>query len=150
MNIIGDDQYNPLNESNPSDQSLVIFDVVIFNPRIMKIAAESFTRLRHKNVSLIFCTQNVFLPDKTYRTITLNLTASFLLRMRDCRQVSLYGKTFLTKDKIDCFLELYKRVVFKERQYGYLMVDFTKFSENPLALRSYIFEDEGYERAYQL
>ena len=109
----------------------------------MKIAAESFTRLCHKIVSLFFWTQNVFLPDKTYRTITLNLTASF-------SQVSLYGKSFLTKDKIDCFLELYKRVVFKEHQYGYLMVHFTKFSENPLALRSYIFKDEGYERAYQL
>ena len=150
LNIIRDDQYNPLLESEGNEQSLVIFDDVIFNPRVMKIAAESFTRGRHMNVSLIFCTQNLFLADKTYRTITLNLTAAFLLRIRDSRQVSLYGNTFLPKEKINCFLELYKQVVFKERKYGYLMIDFTKFSENPLALRSYIFEDEGYERAYQL
>ena len=144
------DHYKALNDSGTSEPSLVIFDDVIFNPRVMKIAAESFTRGRHMNVSLIFCTQNLFLADKTYRTITLNLTAAFLLRIRDSRQVSLYGNTFLPKEKINCFLELYKQVVFKERKYGYLMIDFTKFSENPLALRSYIFEDEGYERACQL
>ena len=85
----------------------------------------------------------------TYRTIALSLSASFLLRIRDC-QVSVYGKTFLTKDKFNCFLELYKQVVFTERKSGYLMVDLTKFAENPLALKSYIFEDGGYERAYQL
>ena len=150
LNIIRDDQYNPLLETGSNEQSLVIFDDVIFNPRVMKIAAESFTRGRHMNVSLIFCTQNLFLADKSYRTITLNLTAAFLLRIRDSRQVTLYGNTFLPKEKINCFLELYKQVVFKERKYGYLMIDFTKFSENPLALRSYIFEDEGYERTYQL
>ena len=58
LNIIRDDQYNPLLESEGNEQSLVIFDDVIFNPRIMKVAGECFTRGRHKNVSLIFCTQN--------------------------------------------------------------------------------------------
>ena len=66
----------------------------------MKIAAETFTRGRHMNVSLIFCTQNLFLADKAYRTITLNLTVAFLLRKRDCRQVTLYGNTFPIEDKI--------------------------------------------------
>ena len=77
LDIIRHDQHNPQTESDASEKSLIIFDDVIFNSRVMKIAAESFTRLRHKNVSLIFCTQNVFLPDKTYCNITLNLAATF-------------------------------------------------------------------------
>ena len=83
MCVIREDFYNPLNKSNACESSPVIFDDVIFNPRIMKVAAECFTRGRHKNVSLIFYTQNLFLADKAYRTITLNLTAAFLLRIRD-------------------------------------------------------------------
>ena len=58
MKVIRDDFYNPLNESNACESGLLIFDDVIFNPRIMKVAAECFTRGRHKNESLIFCTQN--------------------------------------------------------------------------------------------
>ena len=150
MNVLRDDFYNPLNESNECESSLVIFDDVIFNPRIMKVAAECFTRGRHKNLSLIFCTQNLFLADKAYRTITLNLTAAFLLRIRDTRQVTLFGKTFLNNDKITDFIALFKKLVYEEGDYGYLLIDFTKFSENALALRSHIFEDEGYERAFTL
>ena len=51
MNVLRDDFYNPLNESNECESSLVIFDDVIFNPRIMKVTAAYFTRARHKNVS---------------------------------------------------------------------------------------------------
>ena len=110
MNVIRHDFYNPLHESNECESSLFIFDDVIFNPRIMKVATEYFTRERHKNVSLIFCTQNLFLADKAYRTITLNLTAAFLRRIRDTRQVSLYGKTFLNSDKITDFIALFKKL----------------------------------------
>ena len=92
MKCIRDHFYNRLNKSNACESSLVIFDDVIFNPRIMKVAAECFTRGRHKNVSLIFCTQNLFQSDKAYRTITLNLKVAFLLRIRDIRQVTLFGE----------------------------------------------------------
>ena len=76
LNVLRDDFYNALNESNECESSLVIFDDVIFNPRIMNLATEFFTRGRHKKLSLIFCTQNLFLADKT-----LNLTVVFLLRI---------------------------------------------------------------------
>ena len=75
----------------------------------MKVAAECFTRGHHKNVPLIFCTQNLFLADKAYRTITLNLTVAFFLLIRDTRQVSLFGMTFLTNDKITDFKDLLKK-----------------------------------------
>ena len=55
LNIIRDDQYNPLTESDAIEQSLVIFDDVIFNPCKIKIAAESFTCGLHKNMSFILC-----------------------------------------------------------------------------------------------
>ena len=105
----------------------------------MKVAAECFTRGRHKNVSLIFCTQNLFLADKAYRTITLNLTAAFLLRIRDTRQVSLFGKTFLNNDKITDFITLFKKLVYEEGEYGYLLIDFSKFSDSSLHLQTQIF-----------
>ena len=74
----------------------------------MKVAAECFTRGRHKNVSLIFCTQNLFLNDEAYRTITLILTAAFLRHIRDTRQISLFGKTFLNNNKVTDFIALFK------------------------------------------
>ena len=54
LNFFPDDFYNPLKESNACESSLFIFDDEIFNPRIMKVAAECFTRGRHNNVLLIF------------------------------------------------------------------------------------------------
>ena len=117
-------------------QGLVIFDDIIFNPRIVKVAAEFFTRGCHKNVSLIFCTQNSFL--------------AFLLLIRDTGQVSLFGKTFLNNDKIADFIALFKRLAYEEGDYGYLLIDYTKFSESLLALRTHIFEDAGCERAHTL
>ena len=127
MNVIPDDFYNPLNESNTCESSLAIFDDVIFNPRIVKVAAECFTRGRHKNVSLIFCTRNLSIAHKAYRTITINLSVAFLHRIRDVRQVTLFGNTFLSNDKITDFIALLKKLVFEEQNYGYLMLNFTNF-----------------------
>ena len=90
------------------------------------------------------------LADNIYRTITLNLTAIVLLRIRDTRQVSLFGKTFLNNDKITDFIALFKKLVYDDGNYGYLLFDFTKFSESPLALRTHIIEDGGHDRAFTL
>ena len=113
MNVLRDDFYNPLNETNECESSLVIFKDVIFNPRIMKVAADCFARGRHKNLSLIFCTQNLFLTDTAYRTITLNFTVTSF-RIWDIRQVTSFGKTYLAIDKIAHFIVVFKMLVYEE------------------------------------
>ena len=61
----------------------------------------------------------------------MNFNAAILLRIRDTRQVSLFWKTFLSDGKITDFIALFKKLVYWEEEYGYLMINFT-----------HIFEDE--------
>ena len=49
----------------------VIIDDAVLNPRITKVSKDRFTRGRLKNVALIICRQNVFLPGEIYYTINL-------------------------------------------------------------------------------
>ena len=55
--------------------------------------------------------------------------------MRDMKQISCFGKTILTENEVDKFLISYDKVVFRQK-YLYLLIDFTKNSEDVLAIRS--------------
>ena len=68
--------------------------------------------------------------------------------MRDLNQISCFGKTFLTKNQVDTFLILYKKIVLRQK-YSYLLIDFTKNSEDALAIRSLV-ANENYEVVYLL
>ena len=92
----------------------------------MKVAAEYFTRGRHENMSLIFCTQNLFLTDTAYRTITLNFTVTSF-RIWDIRQVTSFGKTYLAIDKIAHFIVVFKMLVYEEGTLSIWWLTLTSF-----------------------
>ena len=148
LHITRNDSYNPLTDSIKGSKTLAIFDDIIFEPRTMKIAAESFVRARHLGVSLFFLSQNLYLQSKEFRVIGLNVTHVFLLRCRDTKQIYLYGKSFLQDRQVPFFVELFKRVVLKTK-YSHLLIDFTADCDSPLMLRSHIASGTS-ERAYEL
>ena len=97
---------------------------------------------------MVLCSQNLFFNSNEYRTILHNLTHLFLLRIRCLKQVTNFSRSFLTREQIDVFIEIYKKTVLKEK-YRYIVIDYTKDFDSILMLRSDIF-DEDYEKAYVL
>ena len=147
LQIKRDDTFNPLIDDFEGS-ILVIYDDIILNKKLISDAADIFCRGRHMKISIIVLSQNLFFNCKFFRVISLNATHIVLFRMRDLKQISCFGKTFLTKNEVDKFLILYKKIVLKQK-YSYLLVDFTKNSEDVLALRSLV-ANENYEVVYIL
>jgi len=154
LNITRNDNFNPLidddEDDDISDNSnkaiLVVYDDVIYNKKILETAAEVFIRGRHKNISSIFITQNLFLNNNHYRQIALNVSHIVLLRTRNLSQISCFSKSFLTNSQVSDFVKVYRRHVMREK-FKYLMIDFTKDVESPLAIRKNILGEEKYESA---
>ena len=147
LNVIRNDNFDPLN-NDLDGNILVVFDDIIFNKQQMKLAGETFIRGRHKKVSSLFLTQNIFLSDQNYRIISLNATHAVIFRVRDLRQIQLFGKTFLQDSSIHSFIATYKKNVING-DFGYILVDFTKNFDSPLMIRTNIL-GEGYEKAIEL
>ena len=127
---------------------MLVFDDIIYKKALLKLAGEVFIRGRHLNISAIIILQNLFFPDKDFRQISLNITHAIILRNRDMRQILSFGGSFLSKDMVKKFADLYKRVV-ESKKYGHLLIDFTQDSDSPLMFRSEIVSDI-FERAYIL
>ena len=111
---------------------LLVLDLVthlindcLYDRKIIQLAAECFTRIRHFNASIVICSQNLFYNNCSYRTILHNCTHIFLLRTRNTNQVKTFGKTFLSDNQIENFLEIYRNIVLKSK-YRYILLDFTK------------------------
>ena len=149
LNIIRDDSYDPFSEDFEIDgHILLIFDDIICNPALVKLASKVFIKGRHKNISPIFITQNLFTNDKNFRVLALNVTHIVLFKMRDLRQISFLAKSFLIDSQIEAFINLYKRIVLK-KQYGYLLIDYDADLDSKLRIRSNIL-NEDYERCFVL
>lgn len=148
VEIVRNDDFNAFLEHDGLSHILIIFDDIIYQPKKLKHATEVFIKGRHKNISSIFLTQNIFLPNKDYRCISLNSTHVILMRMRDIRQITHFSSTFLTQEKREAFLNLYKLIVLKEK-YRYLLIDFTQNSDSKLQLRTNLV-GEGLEKCIQI
>ena len=108
-----DDSFDPYVEK-PEGRILCIFDDFLFSKPLLQLAAKLAIDGRHLQISTLFLSQNLIFNNNFYRIITLNLTGHFLFKTRDQGQISYFGRTFLSKDKIESFLNLYKKVVVKK------------------------------------
>ena len=147
LQIKRDDTFNPLVDDFDGS-ILVIYDDIILNKKLISNAADIFCRGRHLKISIIVLSQNLFFNCKFFRVISLNASHIVLFRMRDLNQISCFGKTFLSKNEVGKFIILYKKVVLKQK-YSYILIDFTKNSEDVLAIRSLV-ANENYEVVYVL
>ena len=146
-NLKIDPDFNPLNE-DVDEKTLYLFDDTLYQNNLVKLAAQCFTRLRHKNSSIAFCSQSLYFNSQDFRIILNNTTHLFLLKLRCLRQVSFFAKSFLSKEEIEKFLEIYKKVVLKEK-YSYILIDYTVDYDSPLQIRSNV-ADERIETCYKI
>ena len=148
-NFRRDDEYNFL-ESDKNIRSLILIDDSLFDKKLIRLTAEAFTKIRHQNCSICFCSQSIYFNSSEYRNILHNSSHIFLLRNRNIDSIRQFSKSFLARDQIDNFVNVYKKIVLKNK-YGYLLLDFTKDFESPLLIRTNVVNEiNSYEMAFSV
>ena len=100
-----------------------------------------FTKIsHHKNVSVVYLTQNLFYGSKQNRTISLNSQYFVLYKnARDANQVAYLARQ-MYPGKSAFMVEAFKDAT--KQPYSYLLVDLKSDNEEELRLRTNVFPDE--------
>ena len=126
------------------DQSLlVVLDDLVYdvlgNMEMLKLFTQG---MHHKNVSVIFMTQNIFQQGKHARTIALNVKYLVLFENpRDNYQIQFLGRQIFP-GRSDRLLEAYHDAV-TFRRWGYLLIDLSSGSDDSVRLRSNVLLEES-------
>jgi hypothetical protein len=133
-----------INEFDGSKRILLVIDDLMHEAN--EKVAQIFTKgSHHKNISILFLTQNIFHSSKHNRTMNLNSHYIVLFKNpRDIGQVSILGRQMFPKPKF--FEEAFKDAT--ARPYGYLFVDLKPNTDEQLRVRTNIFEDEAPQFVY--
>ena len=128
-----------LNMFDGIKRTLLIIDDLMHETN--EIVAQLFTRVsHHKNVSVVYLTQNIFSNNKHNRTISLNTHHMILFKnVRDATQVHCLARQMFPKNS-EAMMQGYKDATGKP--YGYLLVDLTQSMDDRLRLRTKIFPDD--------
>ena len=130
------------NISKESPNNLIILDDLL--ELVLKSEEMEMLIIRgchHKQLSVIFITQNIFSQSKYARTITLNMHYLILFRnLRDSSQIRALGRQ-IYPDNPKVLLEAYNDST-KSNKYGYLVVDLSPHSEETYRLRTKIMPGE--------
>ena len=113
-----------------------------------KNVVDAFTKGRHKLISTIFITQNLFFSGKHARNIALNCSHYILMRNRDLAQIETLGRQIFGKSNSKEFLNIYKKAL-SQNNYGYLLVDLGPNTPESLQLRTNILGETPYQIIYQ-
>ncbi len=130
-----------IDEFADGEHGLVVLDdlmqQVVENPDVELL----FTRgCHHRNISVIFVSQNLYSRGKSARTIALNTWYLVLFKnVRDTSQISTLGRQmFPGKSRI--LVEAYQDAT--KKSFGYLVVDMSPYGEDKYRLRTRIFRGE--------
>ena len=101
----------------------------------------------HKNISVIFLTQNIFHKSAETRNISLNATHLVIFKNpRDQLQISHLGKQMFP-GKSSYLVEVFKDAT--KKPFSYLLIDLTPEIDDQFRLRANIFIVDGFTRIYQ-
>ena len=139
---------NPFEYVFHNENLLFILDDCFLEAVENKNVVDAFTKGRHKNISTIFITQNMFFTGKHSRNVSLNCSHYLLLRNRDMGQIETLGRQLYGKGKGNDFLAIYKKAL-SVNNYGYLLVDLASTTPDSLQLRTNITGETPYEIVYQ-
>ena len=104
-----------------------------------------FTKLsHHRNVSVVFLTQNLF--HKSPHVRTMNLNTHYLVLFKNPRDVTQVATLARQMGKSKFVLEAFEDAT-KER-YGYLLIDLKPETDEKYRLRTNIFPDDDRQYAY--
>lgn len=94
----------------------------------------------HKNCTVFFLTQNLFVQSKHFRTLSLNCHYIILFRsLRDSRQILAFGSQVYPGQSA-YFKDAYQKATSKP--YGYLLVDMNPATQDRYRLRTHIFPND--------
>ena len=127
--------------SNGNDHIIVVLDDMMLQIGKSEDCVHLFTvTSHHRNVSVIFLTQNLYPPGKYSRTISLNCLNFILFRnFRDMRQVMTFGSQILP-GQVPFFKSAYE--IATDVHYGYLHVCLEPNQKREYQLRTKIFPGE--------
>jgi len=135
----------------PSDKTIEEFadgqhGLIILDDLMARVVAEKSMELlftqgcHHKQLSVIFITQNLFAQGKTARTVALNTWYLVLFKnVRDASQIMHLGRQIFPR-RVGALVEAYEDVM--KIPYNYLVVDMSPCSDDRLRLRTRIFPNE--------
>ena len=150
---IQEDIIDPVDEHSPFTDSkahiLQILDDNFLASANSPTVVNSFTKGRHKNLSVILITQNLFFPGKYARTIALNTSHYILMKNRDLYQIECLGRQLYGKSNSKKFVEIYKNAVHSTPR-GYLLCDLAVTTPEALQLRTNIVGEGLCEKVFQL
>ena len=106
-----------------------------------------FTKLsHHRNMSVIYLTQNIFYKSKHSRTLSLNSHYIVMFKSpRDAHQVATLGRQ-MYPGKSKFLVEAFKNST--EKPYGYLLIDLKPDTEEKYRIRTNIFPDDDRQYVY--
>jgi hypothetical protein len=106
-----------------------------------------FTKLsHHRNVSVVFITQNLFHKNKFVRTMNLNTHYIVMFKNpRDASQVAISARQ-MYPDKSKFVVEAYEDAT--KEPHGYLLIDISPDTDDRYRIRTKIFPDDLRQYAY--
>ncbi len=127
---LDDDFLFPVNKT-----SLVIIDDFMLEASSNKEVEKLFTvYVHHKNVSVIYILQNLFVQGKSSRTISLNTNYLVIFRnSRDASQIGILAKQ-MYPNNTKYFMESYEDA--SSTPYGYLLIDYKAKTPEQYRLRT--------------
>ena len=130
-----------LTNFNPEEKTVVILDDLMSD--INGEVTELFTKgSHHRNFSVIYIVQNLFLSGKEHRTISLNCHYMVVFKNpRDASQINHLAKQMFPGN-VSYMSEVYKDST--QSPYGYLFVDYRQDTEDNLRLRTDILDPIQY------
>ena len=135
--------------TSPEKAVLLILDECFLEAGQPQYVVDAFTKGRHKNISIIFITQNLFQPGKFSRSISLNCSHYILMRNRDLGQIETLGRQIFGKCKSKEFIKIYQKSL-SYNNYGYLLIDLSPHTPEKLNLRTNIIGETPYQIVFEL
>lgn len=121
-------------------QTLLILDDMMMELGKDDKLARLFTRMRHKNLSTIFITQNLYFSSRFGTTVTRNAQYLTLFpNVRDTFMISTLGRQIFPqhpKFLVEAFIDA------TSRPYGYVFLDLKSNTDPKLRVRTNIFSNE--------
>lgn len=131
--------YDPFEEDENADKYehklIILDDMMLTTAANERLIASIFTRGRHRNVSAVYISQNLFNRSPLFRIISLNCNYFIITRCRDLNQLKIFARSFLQKEKCDGFVKVYEKYV-QGKKYGYILIDFTQLYGSKLMFRT--------------
>jgi hypothetical protein len=138
------DGLSGIKEINPSERNILILDDLMDEAGEAPEVSELFTKgSHHRNLSVVFITQNVFHQGKKMRTISLNAHYLVLFKNpRDAGQIQ-HLATQLFPGQTKYLIDAYKQAT--SRPHGYLVLDLTQSTpDNRRVLSDVLPHEEGF------